>query len=108
MKFKIRFKKALFAFFKDEILKSVGADVENKVEVRNVKYNLIEISTQILLDEKISAMPSMIVYEEALEKARQELFEKIMNYVIIDNHSVMDQYIYPHRKIRISLLLGIK
>ena len=51
-------------------------------------------------------MPVGYIYDKALEKARRELFEKAMNHIVIDKHSVIDPHIYPHRAIRVSLFVG--
>ena len=58
-------------------------------------------------DEQIKyGMPVGYIYDKALEKARRELFEKAMNHIVIDKHSVIDPHIYPHRAIRVSLFVG--
>ncbi len=111
-KLKQRFKKALFAFFKDEILSSVGY----MGEVSTYKYNtrdirFTEIKSEIMFDERSEQRynkPIGHIYEMALDEARKRLFEESMKYIQIDERSVMDRGIYNHRAIRISLLIGNK
>ena len=111
MKIKERFKKALFAFFKDEILKNVGynGDVRH-VTVSENCVRFTEIKAEILFDDKDEqvryGLPAGYMYEKALEKARKTLFEESMKYVVIDKHSILDERVYPHRAIRISLFVG--
>jgi hypothetical protein len=113
MKIKDRFKKALFAFFKDEILKNVGynGDVRH-VTICETHLKFTEIKAEILFDDKNEqvkyGLPTGYIYEKALESARTKLFEETMKYVIVDKNSIIDQHLYTHRAIRLSLFVGIK
>jgi len=110
MKLKQRFKKALFAFFKDEILKSVGYEGKRTVfETKGVDFT--EIRSEIMISQDHypmyhQQMPFEYMYEEKLKQARQEIFEKAMDHIIIDERSVMDLGVFPHRAIKVSLFVG--
>lgn len=110
---KNRFKKALFAFFKDEILNSVGYNGNVQVGKivtthENVKFH--EIKAEILLDNRNEQMRygehTGVAYERALEDCKRSLFEESMKSIRIDEQSVMDSHIYDGRAIRVSLLVG--
>lgn len=109
-KLKSRFKKALFAFFKDEILNSVGyTGAIQQVQIVTKELKFTEIKSEILLDERDSQRygePIGIVYEKALENAKRRLFEESLKFIQVDEKSIMDSHIYPHRAIRVSLFVG--
>jgi hypothetical protein len=109
-KLKLKFKRALFAFFKEEILNSVGYSGNiQKVEIVTKELKLTEIKAEILLNvtEKYPHNePIGIVYEKALERAKEKLFNESMKFIQIENKSIMDSHIYPHRVIRVSLFIG--
>jgi hypothetical protein len=112
MKLKSRFKKALFAFFKDEILSSVGYNQPMQTIQHICKeMKMTEIRSEILLDERDNqryGMPANMVYEKSLEDARRRLFEESMKYIQVDEKSIIDQHIYPARAIRVSLFIGVR
>lgn len=110
MGIKQRFKKAIFAFFKDEILKSVGYNNPMQhIEIVSREMRFIEIRAEILLTESENYVePIGIAYERALEKAKKTLFEESMKYIEIETNSVMDSYIYNARGIKVSLFIGQK
>ena len=41
-----------------------------------------------------------------LKQARQEIFEKAMEHIVIDERSVMDLGVFTHRAIKVSLFVG--
>jgi len=111
MKLKNRFKKALFSFFKDEIMESVGFNgdvVEHQYITHQMK--LTEIKAEIHIDENNSQMmhgkPSGLIYEEALEVAKKQIFEQSMKHIKVDTASIMDSHIYNGRVIKVSLFVG--
>ena len=112
MKLKSRFKKALFAFFKDEILSSVGYNQPMQTIQHICKeMKMTEIRSEIILDERDNqryGMPANMVYEKSLEDARRRLFEESMKYIQVDEKSIIDQNIYQARAIRVSLFIGIR
>jgi septum formation topological specificity factor MinE len=106
MKLKRRFKKALFAFFKDEIINSVDFD-EKSERIKSER-----IKSEIVIEEsrQMNNMPFEYVYEEALNKCKHDLFQKVMKHIQIDNQSVMETNLYRNntRAIRVSLFIGNK
>jgi hypothetical protein len=112
MKLKSRFKKALFAFFKEEILSSVGYNQPMQTIQHICKeMRMTEIRSEILLSDRDSeryGMPANVVYEKSLEEARRMLFEESMKFIQIDEKSVIDPHIYPTRAIKVSLFVGVR
>jgi len=111
MKLKNRFKKALFAFFKDEIMNSVGYNgATEHVQFVSKDIKMTEIKSEILIDNTNHQIrhgePTGIVYERALEECKRKLFEESMKFIQIDEKSIMDSHIYHGRAIRVSLFLG--
>ena len=108
MKLRKRFKKALFAFFKDEIMDAVG--YSGTISHAVIKEaNIIELKAEIILDrstQKNLSIPIDIAYEYALSDAKKKLFEEAMKFIVIDSNSVFDPIVYPHRAIRLSLFVG--
>jgi len=111
MKLKDRFKKALFAFFKNEILEAVSwkGTVLEKTQIVSAELKFTEIKADIFIQDTTNALvPASVVYERSLREAREKIFEEAMKMVVIDERSVMDTNIYPHRVIRVSLFVGYK
>jgi len=112
MKLKSRFKKALFAFFKEEILSSVGYNQPMQTIQHICKeMRMTEIRSEILLSDVGSeryGLPANVVYEKSLEEARRRLFEESMKFIQIDEKSVIDPHIYPTRAIKVSLFVGVR
>jgi hypothetical protein len=112
MKLKLRIKKALFAFFQDEILKNVGYDGKvTELSIVSKEMNFVEIKAEIMLEDLStellrSGVPADIAYQKALENAKRRIFEQAMNHVIIDKNSVIDDRIYRHMAIKVSLFVG--
>lgn len=108
MGIKNRFKRALFSFFKEDILKEVGYDYGYKqVEFVCNEMKMVEIKSEILLaDNSMSLAPPHLLYEKELENCKRRLFEESMKYIKIDERSVMDSHIYDARAIRVSLFIG--
>ena len=112
MKLKSRFKKALFALFKEEILSSVGYN-QSMQTIQHIckEMRMTEIRSEILLSDRDSeryGMPANAVYEKSLEEARRRLFEESMKFIQIDEKSVIDPHIYPTRAIKVSLFVGVR
>lgn len=115
---KQRFKKALFEFFKQEILDYLEVNkfpyrispekfVHNTTE-QNIEFK--EVKTEIVLkdndDYRLNNIPVSRLYEQSLEDTKKLLFEEMLKYVEIDTASVMDSYIYPIRKLRMRIFVG--
>jgi len=113
MKLKRRFKKALFAFFKDEIINSVDfVEKSERINYVTKELNLITIKSEIVIEEsrQMNNIPFEYVYEDALNKCKHDLFQKVMKHIQIDNQSVMETSLYRNntRAIRVSLFIGNK
>jgi hypothetical protein len=112
LKLKSRFKKALFAFFKDEILNSVGYNkpIQTIQHVCN-EMRMTEIRTEIILDEsKYHQCGTSVnqIYEYSLNDAKRKLFEESMKFIQIDEKSVIDPLYYSTRAITLKLFVGTK
>lgn len=113
---KIRFKRTLFAFFKEEILSVLNYDTkqtQKKIEYRSELLSFTRIDEYIILDENRMSIdsirygvPQSVLYKDALENCKKRLFDSSMEFIKVDESSVMDSSIYEGRKIRVSLFLG--
>lgn len=109
-KLKARFKRALFAFFKDEILSSIGR-IESKeiYDEKGIKMTLLQ--KEIVLNEReIYEKGALIgeIYEVAMRKAKNELITEAIKFIQVDEKSLLDENVFWNRKIRISLFVGKK
>ena len=107
---KKRFKKALFAFFKDEILNAVMR-VENSEHQTHVQFisktlEFKELKVEIATMDRQSMNPR--AYEDSLREARHVLIDEALKYIQVDESSVFDEDIYNERRIKCSLFIGIK
>jgi hypothetical protein len=105
---KNRFKKALFAFFKDEILDAVKynplGNYETQVTVVSKTLNFEELKCEIAVSDRMNGDPR--AYENSLREARTALIDKAMEFIQVDEQSVFDPNIYDERRIRCSLFVG--
>jgi len=110
-KLKLRFKRALFAFFKEDILKEVGYKRPLRtVEIKSEFLNVKELKSVILIDNiRMSNDPiESFSYHNAVERAKKELFKECLKYIIVDSQSVMNPEIYNATAIKVSLFIGNK
>lgn len=107
-KLKLKFKRALFAFFKEEILEAVGfKQPVERVEFISRELKFTQITTPIVLDERdTNFSPVGIAYEKALDQAKRKLFDESMKFIHIESKDVINSYVYPRREIRVSLFIG--
>ncbi len=107
---KRRFKRAVFAFFKEEILDFIGYNTPiPKVELVSKELNFTEIKTQIILDENIQLnfRESLSkIYERALAQAKQTLFEKCLEFIVVDEKSIINNNSDSYKAINVSLFIG--
>ena len=105
-----RFKKALFAFFKDEILDAVKynaiGNIETEVVVVSNTLKFEKLTCEISVSDRMNGDPRH--YENSLREARNSLVNKALEFIEIDEMSVFDPNIYDERRIKCSLFLGIK
>jgi len=102
---KRRFKKALFAFFKDEILNSVSPNPncalgEIEYTTSGIDFKKISCEIQVKADHPGA-------YEYELQEARFKLTEEALKHVKVDRDSVFDPYISGTRRIKCSLFIGV-
>jgi hypothetical protein len=117
MKFRDRFRKALFAFFKEEILKEVQVPqdqlglIHNKEIIRtsNIPVQTLEYTIQLDSSEHTPfkfGEPADFVFNRAAAKAHKELFDELIRHVTVDSRALLDPSIYGRREIRFSVLVG--
>ncbi len=115
MKIKNRFRKALFSFFKEEILESVKPEpIIPYSDVGVSRYgprtmDLTKLSASINLgDQESMHEPAHVQYERQLDSLRKELFKKAMEFCHVEERSVTDPYLYDSREIIVNLYVGKK
>ncbi|SUJ26421.1 Uncharacterised protein [Sphingobacterium spiritivorum] len=109
-KLKMKFKRALFAFFKEEILKAVKYQykpndvvIVPSTPVERI-FNGTKICAEILLEDKFVDtlyVSHAELYQQALLKARKGLFDEFCKYVKVDERSIVDPRICGDRIIRL-------
>jgi len=117
MKLGKRLKKALFAFFKDEILQAVKANIHpiSHHQIIAHQMEILEIKSSIVLsDDKHNngnldkySIPIALKYDRALQECKARLFEEVMNHAKIDERNLLDRNIYDTLSIDVSLYIGI-
>jgi hypothetical protein len=108
-----RFKKALFAFFKDEIISAIGGEIPARPGVivnKNLRFEEIRASITFPHDDyEKGNLPSSSRYEQALTSAKVTIFAEVMKFVVVDKDSVLnDNFHHPERKIELSILVASK
>ncbi len=109
-KIKLKFKRALFAFFKEEILNTVGYQKPFKqVEIKHSYLNVQELRADIILNnDPTLGKPLLFEFEEAVYRAKEELFKESLKYCVVDSHSIFNPDIYNKTAIKVSLFIGTK
>lgn len=117
MKFKERFKKALFAFFKTEILEAVEARKIQGVQYIPPMGKVIEtrlpyqLACMIDFDEERDPIgrniPMEVLMERKIENARQELFKEFVKHVEVESSFLVPNF-SRRREIRLSIYIGKK
>lgn len=109
----MKFRRALFAFFKEEILGIVKFN-PNASDVLIVPplpidshFSGTTIFADILLDDRRDyddrfKSPAEH-YETALEKARKALFKEFIKYIKVDDYNIVDPQIFGARKITLAI-----
>lgn len=108
----MKFKRALFAFFREEILSTVKFNPKAS-EVLIVPpppdrfFNGTTIFADILLEDRRQYDERMKSpaehYQSALEQARKALFKEFTKYIKVDDYSIVDPQIYGDRKITLTI-----
>lgn len=108
-----RFRKALFAFFKEEIINAIGGEIPARPGVivnKNLRFEEIRASITFPHDDyEKGNLPSSSRYEQALSDARRRIFADVMKFVEVDKDSVLnDNFHHPERKIELCVLVASK
>jgi hypothetical protein len=110
MKLKDRFKKAVFNFFKQEIMEQVGYfEPFRHTEVVNKEYVFQKVEAEIRLSSSqqyLTEEPLDSLYARAVEECKSRLFEECMKYAQIDVASVLKHSPYRDKAIRVTLYVG--
>lgn len=112
MKLRMRFKKALFSFFQEEILKSVEPIIDNERKILinkdNIKFTKFTRNVKLFRDSSFTLEPFEISLEKQIQDAKHKLFNDIRNYIIVESKDNFDSFKPFKRVIAISLYVGIK
>ena len=107
MNLKARFKAAIFAFFKDEIM-GIGAE-QRPFKAIESQLKFIELKAEILLKtdfDQRGIEPIEVFYERELKAIKHKLFIETLPHIKVDSASFLHEH--PHsRKIQVSLFVGI-
>jgi hypothetical protein len=114
MSLKTRFRKMLFGFFKEEILEATNREIIysiKEIERNEVIYSKDSIDFDILRKEIVFtedyyySNASAELYEDSLQKAKNELYREFLKYVQIDTNELFADY-KPNRRLVLSVLVG--
>lgn len=114
-----RFRKALFAFFKEEILSSVGnKDIPlalqpsaELIKVDNKRVDFQELTCELSFDDdrvtdRYGPQSVEMALEKQLEKVKKDMFEEVVKYIHTDSRQLFERGLYGRRRIRLSLWVG--
>lgn len=112
-KFKIRLKRALYAFFRDELERSLGPGLRRELSLQipyipRTDLDVVEIKTKIRVPNPVnifSVFGPRIAYNEALLEAKKDLFERFIKFVAVDSESVMSNIYDDDREIKLSVFV---
>ena len=127
MKFKERIKKALFAFFKEEIMNEFTI-IENarpldrmfkpdRMEINfcENRIDMQEFKIDFSLDDSEYSKRNMfypqdpdLIFEQATKKARNALWDVFCQYVTVDAYNMLKPNYGEHNKFVFSIFLGRK
>ena len=108
---KQRFKKALFAFFKTEILETfgAGAPVVNTIVETRLPHR---IGCSIRFDEERDSfdrnMPLEFAMERKIEHAKKELFKEFVKHVEVEIYPLIEPEYGRRVEILLSCFIGRK
>lgn len=107
-KIKTRFKRALYGFFKEEILNSIGySEPVKKIEFISKEMQIKELKAEFVLDDNsLMSQPFSYVWSRQLEKVKKDLFDECMNHIKIDSYSITDPRVSREKIIKVSLFIG--
>lgn len=108
MRIKERIKAAIFALFKQEILKCYEPTFEPIQAIthqRELEFKEVKAEFRVQ-NEDFEGM--YFDYEDSLERCKRAMFEEVQKYIKVDPKSVIECTTNQQRKIRLSLFVGIK
>lgn len=115
-KFKDRVRRAIFGFFKEEIMREARKNTHIGISPQQPRYlpenriDFKEICADITVEnhrERCSTLEGGdSSYEKAVREYRQQLFEEFTKYVQIDSKQLLDPNHFGLRSIRLSLFIG--
>ena len=114
MKLKTRFKKALFNFFKEEILEHTKPEAEQWCvrTIKEDKFELVELKNRIEFGNGDFAhnVPIELIFEKAKRDSIKELINKATPFIEINTNSLfgLDYYEREKKIIEYSLFVGRK
>ena len=119
MTLKQRYRKALFAFFKEEILEAVKSKdmpltfqpSAELIKVDNKRIDFQELTCELNFDDdrvsdRYGSQSVQMVLEKQLEKVKKDMFEEVIKYIHTDSRELFERGLYGRRKIRLSLWVG--
>ena len=115
MKIKERIKRALFGFFRNEIIKEFNHKNIVREEYKSDTLQFTTYTEEInLIEERylyrdMGDEPFGVTYERELDKMKHRLFNKVMDNVEVIQNSIFEPHVYPNaRKIRVRIFIGNK
>lgn len=107
MRLRKRIKNAVFAFFKEEILKCYEPPFEPIPAItdrRELQFK--EVKAEFKIQEE-NFDERHFNYEASLLNCKRALFDELQEYIVVDPRSVIDE-VYRERRIRLSIFVGMK
>ena len=108
MKLKERFKKAMFEFFRHEILEATKEYSKQYITFETKTLDFVELDASVKIDmlDDFRGMPIGHAYSIAVEKAKRRVISEAMKHVIVDSQSIFESINSPERTIRAALYIG--
>jgi hypothetical protein len=107
-----RIKRAVFELFRDEILNFVGHHKQEVTVYRvdeNIKFTNLQCQIMLRRDQDYPFdISPEVAYEKALSKAKVNLFNDVMNFVQVDERSILEELPREGRIIKLSLYVGAR
>lgn len=111
-KLKQRIKRALFAFFREEIMREVNEHSYQEVIIKETHMELTRISKDITFDDVFQreqlmrGVPPEYLYREGIERATRNIVEEAMKYAKVSEWDEMSQRQMRGKIFNISLYVA--
>lgn len=113
---KKRFKSALFAFFKEEIMNEVSIKHKGEflhlpqkmpVVLSEEKYKIITIEKEVLVKDSYHGAPFQYLLDDAIMNTRRAIVDESMKHVSVNSRELFD---IPNRSkiIKATIHIGVK